>query len=102
MDFGWGNGYVVIPKGNMLHGKGYNEIHHLIPMLEANGGLTFADSVDNLKHWPEIPNGYDDGWVIGFDTAHYWDTLENWSENAVMLSAEKLKEQLEYFINSNS
>jgi hypothetical protein len=102
MDFGWGNGYVVIPKGNMLHGKGRDEIHDLIPMLEANGGLTFAESVDHLKPWKEIPDGYDDGWVIGFDTAHSWDTLEKWSEDAVMLEAEKLKEQLEQFIKGNS
>ena len=102
MDFGWGNGYVVIPKGNILHGKGYDEIHDLIPLLDANGGLTFADSVDILKEWKEVPSGYDDGWVIGFDTAHSWDTLERWSEDAVMLETEKLKKQLEHFIKGNS
>lgn len=93
-DFGWGNGYVVIPKGNMLHGKGYHEIHDLIPTLEVNGGLTFADSVDELKPWKEIPGGYDDGWVVGFDTRHGWDTLETWSKEKVMEEAEKLKLQL--------
>src|ERR1041385_7325070 len=26
MDFGWGNGYVLIPKGHPLHGKEYDNI----------------------------------------------------------------------------
>lgn len=101
-NFGWGNGYVVIPKGNMLHGKSYNEIHDLIPMLDANGGLTFADSVDDLKTWKEIPKDCDGGWIVGFDTAHSWDTLEKWDKQAVILETENLKKQLEHFVKGNS
>ena len=26
MDFGWGNGYVVIPEGHPMHGKHYDDI----------------------------------------------------------------------------
>jgi len=26
MDFGWGNGYVLIPEGHPLHGKPYDDI----------------------------------------------------------------------------
>ena len=99
MDFGWGNGYVVIPKGHPLHGKDYNTIHDLMPKLEVNGGLTFADSVSNLNTWEEIPKGYKGGWVVGFDTAHSYDTLEIWSKEKVMEEAENLKNQLLEYVS---
>ena len=93
LDFGWGNGYVVIPKGHSLHGKSYNEIHELIDSLEINGGLIFDSPANELK-WDELPEGSQDGWVVGFDTAHSWDTLEKWDKKAVMEEAKRLKEQL--------
>ena len=99
IDFGWGNGYVTIPKGHPLHGKGYDEIHDLVPALEVNGGLTFADSANDLK-WDELPENSEDAWVVGFDTAHSWDTLEMWSKEAVMEEAEKLKIQLENYVSA--
>jgi hypothetical protein len=99
MDFGWGNGYVVIPKGHVLNGKSYDEIHELIPNLQVNGGLTFSDTVDTLS-WKEIPKGSEGGWVVGFDTAHSWDKLEDWSEPKVMLEALNLKEQLQTYNKS--
>ena len=99
MDFGWGNGYVVIPKGHVLHGISYNGIHELIPNLEVNGGLTFSDTVDTLS-WKEIPKGSEGGWVVGFDTAHSWDTLEMWSKEKVMEEAENLKNQLLKYVST--
>ena len=42
IDFGWGNGYVIIPKDHPLNGKNYDEIHDLMPKLDVNGGLTFS------------------------------------------------------------
>jgi hypothetical protein len=101
MDFGWGNGYVVIPKGHVLNGKSYDEIHELIPNLKVNGGLTFSDTADTMT-WKEIPKGSEGGWVIGFDTAHSWDKLENWSQEQVMLEVLNLKEQLQKAIPSSS
>ena len=93
-DFGWGNGYVGIPKGHELHGKSYDEIYKLIPTLKVNGGLTFSNHVGNIK-WVEIPKyTRKNGWVIGFDTLHCWDTLEKWSKEAVMAEAKNLKKQL--------
>jgi len=93
MDFGWGNGYVVIPKGHKLHGKSYSEIHELLPNLEVNGGLTFSSSVDDLK-WEEFPIGTEGDWIVGFDTAHAWDTLDRWSKDAVLRETNNLKNQL--------
>lgn len=98
MDFGWGNGYVVIPKGHPLHGKAYDVIHDLMPELETNGRLTFSDTADTLE-WDELPKGSKNGWVVGFDTVHSWDTLERWSEEKVMKEAEKLKKQLLEYVN---
>ena len=92
MDFGWGNGYVVIPKGHVLHGVNYDKIHELAN-IEINGGLTFSDTVDTLS-WKEIPEGSEGGWVVGFDTMHFWDKLVDWSESKVMLEALLLEEQL--------
>lgn len=94
MDFGWGNGYVVIPKGHPLHGKSYDEIHNLIPNLQINGGLTFSDDADSLTTWDEITEDCIEDWVVGFDTAHCWDTLEKWSKEAVLEETEMLKNQL--------
>ena len=97
VDFGWGNGYVVIPKGHPLNGIDYEEIHDLIPSLEVNGGLTFSKSANDLN-WDELPSDSEDGWVVGFDTAHDWDTLEMWSKEAVMEETKKLKTQLEGYV----
>lgn len=92
MDFGWGNGYVVIPKGNPLHGLHYDEINDM--GVEINGGLTFSCSVDKLS-WKELLPEDKGGWVVGFDTAHSWDTLVMWpNEQSVMKEAENLKQQL--------
>uniref|UniRef100_A0A6M3M5A3 Uncharacterized protein n=1 Tax=viral metagenome TaxID=1070528 RepID=A0A6M3M5A3_9ZZZZ len=97
MNLGWGNGYVVIPKGHKLHGKSYDEIHNLIPSLRVNGGLTFSKDANNLD-WDELPENSKDGWVVGFDTAHYGDTFERWSKENVIAEAEKLKKQLEKYV----
>jgi hypothetical protein len=85
---GWGNGYVVIPKGHPLHGVDYTEID-----VDVHGGLTFSDFAKDLD-WPEIPKGCKTGWVVGFDTAHYDDSLARWSKESVMTETENLKEQL--------
>ena len=98
MDFGWGNGYVTISKGHPLHGKDYDTIHDLVPKIDVNGGLTFADTADTLK-WDELPEGSEGSWVVGFDTTHSWDTLEMWSKEKVMEEAENLKNQLLEYVS---
>ena len=92
-DHGWGNGYVVIPKGHPLHGMSYSEIEENIPELQVNGGLTFSQSAEDIQ-WDELPKDCKDGWVVGFDTAHSWDTLEMWSKDNVVKETEKLRNQL--------
>ena len=88
MEHGWGNGYVIIPKGHKLHGKHYDDID-----VDVHGDLTFSKSAKELD-WPEIPENLKDGWVVGFDTAHYADTQSRWPKSAVQTEVERLKEQL--------
>jgi hypothetical protein len=74
---GWGNGYVAIPKGHPLYEVDYDNIEN----IEINGGLIFGEMVNEM-------------WVIGFDTAHYGDTITRWPESAVKEHADYLLEQV--------
>jgi len=87
---GWGNGYVVLPKGHKYHGKDYDDIN-----VDVHGGLTFSDAANELNDWPEIIAEDKGGWVIGFDTAHLDDDLNKWPDaESVMKETENLKKQL--------
>jgi len=88
LEHGWGNGYVIIPKGHKLHEKHYDNIEVVV-----HGGLTFSDSAEHLD-WPEIPKSLKDGWVVGFDTAHWEDNSINWNKNAVISETKSLRNQL--------
>ena len=90
IDFGWGNGYVLIPIGHPLHGKDYDEIS-----VSVHGGLTFSDIVDEemMSHWG-LDSEDEGSWCVGFDTVHWRDTLESWPKERVLKEAEKLRDQL--------
>lgn len=91
LQFGWGNGYVIIPPGHKLHGVDHDNIG-----VDIHGGLTFSELIDeeSISYWPELSKSDLGSWIIGFDTAHAWDTLERWPKEAVQAEAERLKEQL--------
>lgn len=72
---GWGNGYIHLPKGHPWYGMHYDHIP-----ADVHGGLTFSEEED----------GY---WVIGFDTGHYGDTLENCPEEYVAAQTSFLLQQ---------
>jgi hypothetical protein len=93
---GWGNGYVIIPKDHPFYGKNYDEIDNLMPDLDVHGGLTLSHPTDDLD-WPELPKNSKGTWIVGFDTAHIYDTPEEWTKEAVIKETIKLKEQLETF-----
>jgi len=93
LDFGWGNGYVCIPNWHPFYGLGYDDIHD-IAEISINGGLTFSSHAKDIANWPELPKDCTDHWVIGFDTAHYRDTLLEWPINAVQLAADNLALQI--------
>lgn len=101
---GWGNGYVLIPKGHKFYGLEYDDID-----VNVHGGLTYSgiylgwiekyeeDGNDyeldiNLKKKID-KNGYEflmDYWVLGFDTAHYGDNLINCTKNYVLAQTKLL------------
>lgn len=91
MDFGWGNGYVLIPKDSPLHGKHYDSIN-----VDVHYGLTFSDLVDEkfVEKWPELSNDDLGCWMVGFDTAHYGDSLERWPKEFVQEEADRLMQNL--------
>jgi hypothetical protein len=86
---GYGNGYVVLPPEHPYHGRDYEEIP-----VPVHGGLTFAESADNLN-WEELDEGDKGGWVIGFDTKHMRDNLDNWPKESVLKETAELKDKLE-------
>lgn len=75
---GWGNGYVTIPEWHPFYGKNYVDIP-----VGAHGGLTFSAPAKDLD-WQEIPKNAKNSWIIGFDTCHWGDTLENWPKERVV------------------
>jgi len=95
-NFGWGNGFVVIPKGHPLWGKNYHEIYDLMPELDVHGGLLFSEFADELD-WPELDEKDKDGWVVGFTTLHYGDRFTLWNHERVLSETERLKKQLENY-----
>ena len=91
LDFGWGNGYVAIPKEHKFYGLDYCEIDG----IDVNGDLTLSCSASEFKDVPELTEEFKDYWVLGFDTAHLYDTLEKWPKEAVEKETNYLKLQLE-------
>ena len=86
-DFGWGNGYVILPKGHKYHGIDYNDIP-----VDIHGGLTYSRDIEYFStDKVEAESG---AWVIGFDTAHHGDTLAKWPKERVQEEANKLLKQM--------
>ncbi len=87
---GWGNGYVLIPKDNPLHGKHYYDIN-----VNVHGGLTFSELVDEdmIEIWGLDPEDLG-SWCVGFDTAHLADNPLTWTKESVMKETEFLRDSL--------
>ena len=100
-DFGWGNGYVLLPHNHPLYDVHYDDIS-----VNVHGGLTFSERFDseNFLEWIkdldfhgdvtlENYQKFEGYWMIGFDTAHYGDDLISCSEHYVVNETEDLLEQ---------
>jgi len=91
LNVGWGNGYVVIPKGHKLHGVHYDNIEG----IDVHGGLTFSECADKeLIKTLGLSDNDLGSWVIGFDTCHYADNKMNWPKYQVELETQRLLEQV--------
>lgn len=63
-------GYVAVPPGHPLHGKGYDDLN-----LDVHGGPTYANACrGDICHVP-APGEPDDVWWIGFDCGHAFDLV---------------------------
>lgn len=89
---GWGNGYVVIPKGHPLYG---NDCGH----MSVHGGINFSGYVDKIliEEWDELSPEDEGKWMIGFDTCHYRDNIENCPKEYVQSEADNLLKQVQEY-----
>ena len=76
-EYGWGNGYVLLPEGHPDYDKDYNHLPYSV-----HGGLTFSG----------IMNGY---WAIGFDTVHAGDNPDTCDFDYVLKETMSLKSQVD-------
>ena len=96
IDFGWGNGYVFLPKGHPLYRKHYDVINKEV---NVHGGLTFSEYMSH--EWLRtmgFEKEYHGMWCVGFDTAHYGDSLNRWPKEKVEEETENLRLQLINYI----
>lgn len=80
---GWRCGYVGVPAGNLYYGK---DNLGDVGDLEVHGGVTF--SAEDLRG----VQGVD--WWLGFDCAHYGDTIAVCTLEYCMKQCEHLAEQI--------
>ena len=94
-NYGWGNGYVVLPKDHPLHGIHYYAIpENRTPSV--HGGVTYSESARKCaESIRESLNLDGSEWVFGFDTAHGGDNSQNWSKSAVLAELERFAAQFE-------
>jgi hypothetical protein len=88
---------VLIPEGNPLHGKNYDDID-----VDVHGGLTLSQLVDEelietwgVKHGLPLSKEDIGSWMVGWDTAHFGDTLKKWPKEAVQEETNRLMNQLQ-------
>ena len=92
MNFGWGNGYVKIPKEHPWYGEDYDYLQD----VDVHGRLTYSDGCHVgfgiISQEEEDNKTY---WIIGFDTNHSGDDPFSCSEEYVMYEAIKLSKLAE-------
>lgn len=87
--FGWGNGYVVIPIWHPLFkDSSFNPSIHW--------GLSWYDLVSTCgwDQYEGLTAEDSNKWIIGFDTNHAWDNTERWPKEAVQAEANRLLQQV--------
>jgi len=113
-DFGWGNGYVLIPHNHPFYGVNYNDIYDLgrkysiglDDSIDVHGGLTFSEyfDVNRFLEWikdleidgdvtKENYEKFNNYWMIGFDTGHFGDSMETCPKFYVFSETNNLLEQ---------
>lgn len=91
-DFGWGNGYVLLPYNHPFYNVHYDDIN-----VNIHGGLTYSSQFepDNFLKWTNnlkidgdvtLDNfrKFENYWMIGFDTGHSGDSMDSCPKYYVM------------------
>lgn len=97
---GYGCGYVIIPKDHpfVLY---YQEWDQSDFILDVHGGITYFSKVENCSFIPSTIDSSKEDYIVGFDTFHYKDTLQNCSESMVLVETLFLKLQLLEIYNNS-
>lgn len=82
------NGYVILGKNHPFDGA-----RDIIGNYDVHGGITFANKLKdfNIDPYPELW-AYADNWVVGFDTAHAGDNVDNWGLDKTVNETIKLSQ----------
>ncbi|MEJ7647118.1 MAG: hypothetical protein WKF87_21140 [Chryseolinea sp.] len=91
---GWGNGYVCLPPEHPCYGMSYRAIYKDYGAVEFDVELTFSNFVSR-DTFPQLPPGCEIYWIVGFDTAHAWDSMARWPKIKVEEAARGLAENFE-------
>ena len=80
LNFGWGNGYILIPRNHPFYEKDNNNLN-AYDYINAHGGLTIGDYFSNIRFLEWIEDReiagdvtkenfekFDKYWMIGFDS----------------------------------
>ena len=76
----WYCGYAVIPEDHPFYGADYDDVEDDI---DVHGGLTFSGDIEDV-----------DGFLLGFDCAHYGDSPEVQDEEYTLKECKKMVDQL--------
>ena len=82
------NGYVILGKNHPFDGA-----RDIIGNYDVHGGITFTNKLKdfNIDPYPELW-AYADNWVVGFDTAHAGDNVNNWDLDKTVNETIKLSQ----------
>lgn len=94
INFGWGNGYVIIPSGSLLHSVPKEDLNKKVCV---SGGITYSGLGSLYLPWEEDKvEILDTDWVVGFDTIHPFNSLKEHDRDFVVRETQRLERQLSY------
>lgn len=88
---GWGTGYVVLDQDHPYFNIEYDNIP-----VDVHGGLTYGKIIDShalLNFSPHLSENDLGKYIIGFDTFHYMDNIQNCPREYVLAETQRLYDQ---------
>ena len=99
----WGCGYVVLPNDSLAKKELKNYRDEIEWRIDAHGGITFemeyTGKAENVVWNVICEELYLKPWdlVLGFDTAHAFDTNVRWTRQSVFNEAKKMAEVISVY-----